>query len=62
MIPSRILVLLMLVPLGLAMAALADRSLLWPMLAADAFISVHAPDWPTGTLVQRLRSSDHCTE
>jgi len=37
-IPSRILVLLMLVPLGLAMATLADRSLLWPMLAADAFI------------------------
>jgi uncharacterized protein (DUF58 family) len=41
-IPSRILVLLMLVPLGLAMAALADRSLLWPMLAADTFIALLA--------------------
>ena len=42
MIPSRIFVLLMLVPLGLAMATLADRSVLWPMLAADAFIALLA--------------------
>lgn len=42
MIPSRALVLLMLVPLGLAVAALADRGLLWPMLAADALIALLA--------------------
>lgn len=29
-------------PLGLAMATLADRSVLWPMLATDAFIALLA--------------------
>ncbi len=42
MIPSRYFVLLMLVPLGLAIGSLADRSMLWPMLAADAFIALVA--------------------
>lgn len=42
MIPSRLFVLLMLIPLGLAVAAIADRSILWPMLAADAFIALLA--------------------
>ncbi len=35
MIPARPLVLLFIVPLGLALATLADRSLVWPMIAAD---------------------------
>lgn len=42
MIPSRILVLLMLIPLGFAVAVVADRGMLWPMFAADAFIALVA--------------------
>ena len=42
MIPSRLFVLLMLVPLALAIAAIADRTLLWPMLGADGFIALVA--------------------
>ena len=42
MIPSRLFVLLMLVPLALAIAAIADRTLLWPMLGADGFIAIVA--------------------
>ncbi len=42
MFPSRILVLLMLIPLGFAVAVVADRSMLWPMFAADAFIALVA--------------------
>ena len=38
LIPSRALVLLALVPLCLAGAMLFDRTLLWPMLAADAVL------------------------
>jgi len=41
-IPSRLFVLLMLVPLALAIAAIADRTLLWPMLGADGFIALVA--------------------
>jgi uncharacterized protein (DUF58 family) len=41
-IPSRILVLLMLIPLGFAVAVVADRSMLWPMFAADGFIALVA--------------------
>jgi len=42
MIPSRALVLLALFPLGLALATLADRSLLVPMLACDLGIALFA--------------------
>ena len=42
MFPSRILVLLMLIPLGFAVAVVADRSRLWPMFAADAFSALVA--------------------
>ena len=42
MIPSRILVLLMLIPLGFAVAVVADRGMLWPMFAADGFIALVA--------------------
>lgn len=42
MIPSRALVLLAIVPLGLAVATLVDRTLLLPMLAADAGIALWA--------------------
>ena len=42
MIPSRALVLLAFVPLALAVATLADRSLLVPMLAADLAIALLA--------------------
>ncbi len=55
MIPSRIFVLLMLVPLGLAAATLADRSLLWPMLAADACILIMVA-------VDALRARKPCIE
>lgn len=42
MIPSRALVLLALFPLGLALATLVDRTLLFPMLAADLGIALLA--------------------
>jgi uncharacterized protein (DUF58 family) len=42
MIPSRALVLLAIVPLALGAATLADRTLLWPMLAADLGIALIA--------------------
>lgn len=42
LVPGRTLVLVALVPLALALASLADRSLLWPMLALDAGIAVVA--------------------
>ena len=42
MIPSRALVLLALFPLGLAIATLVDRTLLFPMLAADLGIALIA--------------------
>ena len=42
MIPSRALVLLAVVPLALAVATLADRTLLLPMLAADLGIALLA--------------------
>ena len=60
MIPSRLFVLLMLVPLALAIAAIADRTLLWPMLGADGFIAlVAAMDalLARRTLVEVRRSS-----
>jgi uncharacterized protein (DUF58 family) len=41
-IPSRALVLLALFPLGLSLATLADRSLLWPMIACDLGIALFA--------------------
>jgi uncharacterized protein (DUF58 family) len=42
MIPSRALVLLAVVPLALGVATLVDRTLLWPMLAADLAIGLVA--------------------
>jgi uncharacterized protein (DUF58 family) len=42
MIPSRILVLALLVPLALGLAAAAEPGLLWPMLAGDGAIAVAA--------------------
>ncbi|MCH9683000.1 MAG: DUF58 domain-containing protein [Deltaproteobacteria bacterium] len=42
MIPSRLLVLLMLGPVGLAALTLVDESLLWPMLMVDAAVIVLA--------------------
>jgi uncharacterized protein (DUF58 family) len=42
MIPSRALVLLAIVPLGLGVATLADRTLLWPMIAADLGLALIA--------------------
>ncbi|AUX43039.1 hypothetical protein SOCE26_044790 [Sorangium cellulosum] len=42
MIPSRALVLLAVVPLALAALTLVDRTVLWPMLAADAAIALVA--------------------
>jgi uncharacterized protein (DUF58 family) len=42
MIPARALVLLFLVPLGLAVATLADRSLLWAMIGVDLGIALVA--------------------
>ncbi|MEO5728057.1 MAG: DUF58 domain-containing protein, partial [Byssovorax sp.] len=40
MIPARALVLLALLPLGLAIASLVDRTLLYPMLAGDLGIAL----------------------
>ncbi len=42
MIPSRRLVLLALLPLGLALAAVFDTALVWPMLAVDAGLALLA--------------------
>jgi uncharacterized protein (DUF58 family) len=42
MIPSRALVLLAIAPLALGLATLADRTLLWPMIAADLGIALIA--------------------
>ena len=42
MIPSRTLVLLLLAPLALGLAVVADTSLVWPMLAVDGAIALGA--------------------